>query len=95
MANYNIVLQWFKRDISKIRQYNCIIIDIWLIINLYKYKFNNKRRIIMDNVLCPKCGEIIFEEPGCEANGIITCDKCKERIIWKCDEKKTVVKIFK
>lgn len=48
----------------------------------------------MDNVLCPKCGEIIFEEPACEANGIITCDKCKERVRWKCDGKKTVVKIF-
>lgn len=49
----------------------------------------------MDNVLCPKCREIIFEEPRCEVNGIITCDNCKEKIIWKCDGEKTVVKIFK
>ncbi len=47
----------------------------------------------MNNVVCPNCGKIIFEEPGCEANGIITCDSCKEQIKWKCDGKKTITKI--
>ena len=49
--------------------------------------------VIMDDVLCPKCGEIIFEEPSCEANGIITCDRCKNQIKWKCDGKNTITKV--
>lgn len=49
----------------------------------------------MENVKCPNCGEIIFEEPKCEANGLITCDKCKEKILWKCDSNKTVVKLYR
>ena len=46
----------------------------------------------MNNVLCPNCREVIFEEPKCEANGIITSDKCKQQIIWKCNGKNTVTK---
>lgn len=47
----------------------------------------------MEKVLCPKCGEIIFEEPECEANGIITCDNCNNKIRWMCDGKKTITKL--
>lgn len=47
----------------------------------------------MEKVLCPKCGEIIFEEPECEANGIITCDKCNNKISWICDGKRTITKL--
>ncbi|WP_300898616.1 hypothetical protein [uncultured Clostridium sp.] len=49
-------------------------------------------RLIMNNVICPKCKEKIFEEPGCKAIGIITCDSCKEKITWKCDGEKTLTK---
>ena len=47
----------------------------------------------MEKVLCPKCGEIIFEEPECEANGIITCDKCNNKIRWIFDGKRTITKL--
>lgn len=48
----------------------------------------------MNKVLCPNCGEIIFENPECEANGIITCDKCNNKIKWECNGKNTITKLY-
>ncbi|EKY29590.1 hypothetical protein HMPREF0216_00173 [Clostridium celatum DSM 1785] len=48
----------------------------------------------MDKIRCPKCGEIITENPECVSTGIITCDECKEKVIWKCDGKETIAKIY-
>lgn len=47
----------------------------------------------MNNIICPKCGEVLMENPICESMGIVTCDKCKEQIIWKCDGEKVSQKI--
>lgn len=49
----------------------------------------------MDKIKCPKCGEIIADTPECNSIGIITCDGCKEKIIWKCNENKTIAEIYK
>ena len=48
----------------------------------------------MNKVLCPNCGEVIFENPECEANGIITCDKCNNKIKWECNGKNTITNFY-
>ena len=43
---------------------------------------------------CYTKDEVIFENPECEANGIITCDKCNNKIKWECNGKNTITKLY-
>lgn len=36
-----------------------------------------------EKIICPNCGDVVVEDPGCDSMGIITCDNCDEQIFWK------------
>ena len=69
----------------------------------FNYCYSLQKIIIPKNIekinraafsMCDNLNEVIFENPECEANGIITCDKCNNKIKWECNGKNTITKLY-